>query len=369
VTEVQPDDAAKVAGIFGYLADRDFHGYSRLYEYLARRIARDDFIPHLVTAANKRSHAPVLFLACVHDIVLRHPDSELAQAYGEVSAGKDPAETDVWSLFRALVVDRADEVSHRLRTRKVQTNEVGRSAALVPAVSVVASRFDQPLALIEIGASAGLNLMLDRYCIRYEPRGRLGPEDSPVQIACQLRGPRHPAWDAPAPEIVSRIGIDRAPVDVYDDDAVGWLRACLWPDVPGRIERFDAAIAVARADPPALLSGDALDLFDSAVADVPDGVLPCLISTWVLAYLSPEARAELHHKVEALAQDRPLAYLTAEYEMTVPWLGPATRRPAMASGELPTRFGLAIWEDGHLETTLLGWMHSHALWLEWLDER
>ncbi len=153
-----------------------------------------------------------------------------------------------------------------------------------------------------------------------------------------------------------------------DDEAIGWLRACLWPDVPGRIERFDAAVDVARAEPPPLVAGDAVDLIDEAVKAVPDGVLPCLVSTWVLAYLDPRARVALQARVEALAQHRRLAYITAEYEMTVPWLGPASRRPTVTGGELPTRLGLAVWDQGGLETRLLAWMHAHARWLEWLDE-
>jgi hypothetical protein len=368
VAERSPDDAAKVAGIFGYLADRDFRGYSRLYEHLARRIAHDDVIPRLVSEANPRSHAPVLFLACVRDIVLREPESELAGAYDRVTAGADPADPDVWPIFRALVVDRADELARLLRTRKVQTNEVGRSAALVPAVSLVNALVGQPVALVEIGASAGLNLLLDRFHIRYEPRGELGPVDSPVQITCDLRGPRHPSWTAAAPEIVSRVGIDRAPVDVTDDDAGRWLRACVWPDVEGRTERLEAATALARAEPPDLRAGDAVDLIEEVVDAVPDGVTPCLISTWVLAYFSPEQRAALQKRVEAVARGRTLAYVTAEYEMTVPWLEPPARRPSLTSGELATRLGLAIWRDGTRQERLLGWMHAHALWLEWLDD-
>jgi hypothetical protein len=368
VPEPRSEDAAKVAGIFGYLADRDFHGYSRLYEHLARRVAHDDAIPVLVTRANQRSHAPVLFFACVRDILLRHPETDLAQAYDAVAAGADPAEIGVWPMFRSFVLDRADEVSDLLRTRKVQTNEVGRSAALGPAVTGVAAWFERPVALIEIGASAGLNLLFDRYCICYDPRGQLGPSDSPVQIECTLRGPRHPDWSRPPPEIVSRLGIDQSPVDVTDDDAVEWLRACVWPDVPGRTSRFDAAVSLARADPPTIWSGHALDLVTPAVEAVPDDVVPCLISTWVLAYLTPEERADLAAQVEALAQGRDLAYLTAEYEMTVPWLGPAPRRPTIVTSEIPTRLGAALWSGGRMEPRMLGWMHAHALWLEWLDE-
>src|SRR5579871_2617541 len=93
--------AARVAGIFGYLADRDFHGYSPLYEHLARQVAVDPELPGLVAAANPHNSAPILFFACVHDVVLRQPDGDLAQHYAAVVAGADPARTDVWAVFRA----------------------------------------------------------------------------------------------------------------------------------------------------------------------------------------------------------------------------------------------------------------------------
>ncbi len=93
------------------------------------------------------------------------------------------------------------------------------------------------------------------------------------------------------------------------------------------------------------------------------------MSTWVLAYLRPEARAALHDRVESIARHRAIAYITAEYEMTVPWLGPVSRRPAIDTGEVPTRLGLALWDGPRVEQWSLAWMHAHALWIEWLDER
>ena len=129
------EDAARVAGIFGYLADRDFRGYSPLYEHLARHIAADQAIPELVTRQCQRNHAPILFFACVHDLVLRDPDGDLAQAYQAVGNGSDPDQVDLWPRFQAVVADQRHEIDEMLRTRHVQTNEVGRSAALVPALT------------------------------------------------------------------------------------------------------------------------------------------------------------------------------------------------------------------------------------------
>jgi hypothetical protein len=108
----------------------------------------------------------------------------------------------------------------------------------------VASRFDRPLALIDVGASAGLNLRCDSYRIEYGSFGATGPADSPVRIECTVEGGRPPI--APRlPPIVSRIGIDRAPIDLENTDDVRWLLACVWPD-SGRLERTAASIRLAR---------------------------------------------------------------------------------------------------------------------------
>ncbi len=334
---------ARVAGIFGYLADRDFHGYSPLYEHLARRMAADDQLLALVTAS-RHNTAPILFFACVHDVVLRQPEGELARAYRAVADGGDPAALGVWELFRGLVLTRADELSHLMATRVVQTNEVGRSAALAAALALLADHGHRRLALVEIGASAGLNLLLDRYRITYAAddhhRQQIGPPDSPVQLACVLHGTRRPPSPAgPAPAITSRLGLDRMPVDVTDPDAVRWLQACLWPDLIERRQRLDAAVALAAADPPELWAGDALDLVDPAVAAADPGDLVVVISTWVLAYFTPSQRRQLHQVLDRLGRSRPLVWITAEYEANVAWLGPVGAPPPSIPASSPPDWG------------------------------
>ena len=378
MTGHQPEDAVKVAGIFGYLADRDFRGYSPLYEHLSRHISGDDLIPALVTGANRRSHAPILFFACVHDMVLRDPDGDLARAYEAVADGADPTEADVWPRLRALVAERHDELDHMLRTRQVQTNEIGRSSALAPALTAVGQWFGRPLALIEVGCSAGLNLLVDRYRITYAAGDGgvvIGPEDSAVQLSCEVHGTRRPPLPdptdelAPAPVVIgSRLGLDRNPVDVTDPDAVRWLQACVWPEIGDRRQRLDAAVALAAVDPPTLRAGDALDLIDEAVTGVDAGLVPCVISTWVLAYLTATQRHDLHGQLDRLGRRGPLAWVTAEYEANVPWLDPPGRRPALDLGQLPTRLGLELWDGGGPRGTSLAWMHAHGLWLEWLED-
>ena len=297
-------DATKLAGIFRFLAEVEFPGYSHLYEHLATRIADELWIPALISRHNRSSFAAVLFLDCVREITLAEPDLPLARRYEEIVDGADPLDPDPWPLFRELVAERRDELATLLETRAIQTNEVGRSAALLPAFSAVAERFDRPLALIEIGCSAGLNLFFDRFHIDYGEAGSVGPVDSPVRLTCAVRGELRPPIPAAAPRVVSRLGLDLSPIDVTDPVATRWLEACVWPDVPHRLERLRAAIELARLDPPELRAGNAVDLVTDAVRAVPEDAVACLDSTWVLAYFSDDERHELHRRLDELGADR-----------------------------------------------------------------
>ena len=219
------------------LADDDFAGYSPIYERIARALADDDRSLALLLDAAPTGRTPVLALAAVHDIVLAEPGSPLAEIYAGRSAG------DPWPPFRELLHTRSAEVLLRMRTRNIQTNEVGRSAALLPALAAVrasalAAGDDRPLALVELGPSAGLNLLLDRYAVTYRRDGSVvaavGDPGSPVQLACEVRGPADPLVEGLPVPIASRVGLDLSPVDVTDPEARRWLSACVWPGVPDR---------------------------------------------------------------------------------------------------------------------------------------
>jgi hypothetical protein len=377
---------AKLAGIFTWLADTEFDGYAPLYQHLARRIAAEPWIPAFVTQHNRSSFAAVLFLDCVRDLTLVDPDLPLARRYAEIAAGGDPLDPDPWPLFRQTVVDHRAELATRLETRSIQTNEVGRSAALLPAFEVVSRRFARPLALIEVGCSAGLNLFFDQFHLTFirpddgSTSGPIqsgpiqsgpiqsGPIQSGVHLTCELRGDLQPAIPAVPPAVASRLGIDVRPVDVNDADAIRWLEACVWPDVPHRLERFRAAVALARLDPPEIRQGNAVDLVADAIAAVPDDAVACLDSTWVLAYFSDAERDELHRLLDQLGATRSIAYVTAEYpENGGSWVPQPPRDTVSLDHRSPTLLGLGLWDHGSTEHRALAWMAPHGQWLDWLD--
>ena len=149
----------------------------------------------------------------------------------------------------------------------------------------------RPLAQIEIGASAGLNGLWDHYAYDYAGTPA-GDPDSPLRIACELRGGAMPPLDPPP--VAWRAGIDLSPVDLRDPDDVRWLRACLWPDQRARHERFDAAVEVARVHGPVdIRRGDALAMLPGVIESAPAGALLCVFHTAALAYFTREQIADL----------------------------------------------------------------------------
>ncbi len=198
-----------------------------------------------------------------------------------------------------------------MQQRRTQTNEPARCAPLYPLLSAL----PQPLALIEVGASAGLCLYPDRYAYDYDGT-TTGDSTSPVQISCSTRGPQPPTGHRL--RIASRIGIDLTPLDVRDRDNTNWLRALIWPEHHDRTARLNAAIDIAAADPPRLIQGDLNERLPEAVAAAPDDATIVVFHTAVMPYLPQWERhcfveQTRHLGVRWIAQETPkaLPHITA----------------------------------------------------------
>ena len=322
-------------------------------------MADDAEVLDLVLEAPLSGLQPNVLLAAAHDLVLQGVDHPLAAIYaGESSA--DPG-----LAFCDLVRSRADDVRWYLEHRRTNTNECGRTAVLVPALRWVAGIVGEPLVLLDGGASVGLNLHLDRYRLDYGPAGATGPAGSPVRVECAVVGeaPIEPV----APAIAARIGLDRAPVDLANDDDVRWQLACVWPDT-GRLDRTRAAIEVARGDRVEVVRGDLIDDLASTVARLPAGPPLCVTTSWVLAYVPGRDRGRFVEALAALSHDRPVAWISAE--------GPGVVRelPAPASdpsdGVVPSVLGVLRFEGGvQVAADVLGTCHPHGSSLTWLAGR
>ena len=349
-----------LADIWMYFADYECRRYSPLYDRICRSVSASDPVLDLVREAPPASHQPNLLLGVVHYLILGGLDHPLSAVYaGESAADPGPLFIDVCLTHRA-------EVLELLSTRHTHTNEVGRAAIIGPALTAAAARVGAPIGLVDVGCSAGLNLFCDAYHLDYGPAGSTGPADAAVQIECQVvRG------DVPIatvlPPIAVRVGLDRAPVDVRDDDAVRWLLACVWPDT-GRLERTRLALAEVRRTPPQVVAGDAVDSVAEILLGLPPEVVPVVTTTWVLGYLSPTRRVAFRNELARVSEARPIAWVSAEGPGVVDLFADAVG-PENPDGITASTLGLVVFDRGTINDELLGFVQPHGRWIDWRANR
>jgi len=201
--------------------------------------------------------------------------------------------------WRDFVLARADAVVAECERRGVQINEPLRLAALLPALS----RVQGPIALLELGAAAGLCLYPDRYSFRIVDDGRtrlrVDPADgpSPVMLTSRVSGALPPLR---VPEVVWRAGIDLAPLDVRQEADRAWLEALIWPGEHDRRRRIEAAMGIAAASPPRLYAGDALERLEEVANRAPRAATLVVTTPGMLVYLDRAHRARLVEGIRAL---------------------------------------------------------------------
>ena len=274
---------------------------SPLYAVFGHAVAENEELLELANEALEGQPPPNVLFAAVHALLASTPGEPLA-AYYATLGGDKPADADAAELLARFCRDYRDELLPVIRTRLVQTNEVRRSAVLLPAFASIAEDSGKSLALIEIGPSAGLNLLFDRYQYHYREI-HVGDPASQVVLDCE---PRAPMPEFTIPNVASRTGIDLNPLDVTNPEDVSWLRALLWPEHTDRLALMNAAIEVARREPPTLLRGALFNRIPELVMNAPADATACLFATFVLNQFTPAMLERLRQLLLDLSTHREL---------------------------------------------------------------
>ncbi len=308
-----------------------------------------------------------VFLASVHHLLLEGADHPLASHYPSVCARRGVECTRVsdarlTGAFASFCRAFRHEIAQCCATRATQTNEVGRCAILRAVLGSLHARGDRTVSLLDLGCSAGLNLLVDEYACVYGDADA-GPSTATVVLRCELVGALP---ELSIPEIETRVGLDLAPIDVTDPDAVTWLLACLWPDDLDRFGRLERAVdvAIARRGEVVIVRGDMVDALERAASSASSATRLVVANCWSAAYLPEARRHELAARVASLARERPVTWVTMEGPRVARDLGvlAATARLAHrgASVVCVTEFA-----DGTAHSSFVAETHAHGVWLDW----
>jgi hypothetical protein len=323
-----------------------------LYEAFTRGVAKDRDLKELAHSVRPGQPPANVLYAAVHYLLLRGNDHELRRFYPNLNGGTAGHDLErAFPSFRSFVAAHRNSVASLVRKRVTNTNEVARSAVLHAGFQALFRMTAKPLHLIELGPSAGLNLIWDRYRFEYRRNGAKiisAASGSPLTIEVEIRGERLPPH-GPAPLVASRLGLEQNPVDLSSGDERDWLRALVWPDHVGRFAKLDQALEVASNESFLIRVGDALELLPDALGEAPENAVVCVYHSFVTYQFSEEQRAALDDLLITASLRRPVWRLSFEGKV---------------SGEAP----LILYEygDGVRTNHLLAQAQPHGAWLEWL---
>ncbi len=294
---------------------------------------------------------PLRVTGGLHHLALTGADTRLRPVYAGEVTDQDAVDALVLDM-----VEKHDAVLAPWLDGPPQTNEAGRSASIMGGLLWLAQRTVPRFDLFELGASAGVNTMMDRYA--YDLGGtQAGPEGSPMQIAPEWRGTGAPP-EPPAGFEINRLrGCDLTPINLSDSAAALRLKAYVWPDAAARLERIDAAIQLASERAPDVIEQDAATFVEHVLAQPQaESTTRAMFHSIMWQYMPAQAQDAITAMMEdhggQATREKPLAWVSLE------------TNPETFRHELRVRY----WDGGDGDGTphLLGNAHPHGAWVEWL---
>lgn len=259
-----------------------------------------------------------------------------------------------YAVLRAALLADDGPIRDTVLSRATQTNEVGRLATLVPALALAAGPERAPLALLEVGASAGLCLYPDRWSYRWQTGAGDVVTGAGPELVCRVEGP------APLPTAALTVdwrgGVDLHPLDVTDEDAMAWLTALVWPEQEDRRARLATAIEIARPDPPDLVAGDLLDHLPDLIAAASAHGRVVVFHSAVVAYLDEGQRRRFEELMADLVAGGACHWVSNEGKNVLP--GVTATGPPVPQDHPTFILGL----DGRA----VAWTHGHGRSMRWL---
>lgn len=297
-----------LAQTFLTFAEKECKGSSLIYEYLSKQIAMDNSLLKIASRAREGQPVPNLLFGAVHYLLLKGTEHPLKDYYPSI-VETPKSFKDSFSIFKDFCMNCQKEIEVILQTKLVQTNEVRRCSYLYPAFCMIYERAKKPLALMEIGTSAGLQLNWDKYCYSYGKDKWYGKIDSELPITAEIKGVNRPFLHKTAPPVTTRIGLDLHTIDLQDEEEELWLKSLIWPEHKERLFLFEKAVHYCKEDSLNLITGDGVSLLPQYAETIPDDSVICIFHTHVANQMPLEGKQLLLQTVDAIGAQRDVFHL------------------------------------------------------------
>lgn len=329
---------------FTNFSARECKGSSKLYEHLSLKISEDHEMLELSSSSGEGQPVPNLFLAAVHYLLLSGSNHILKEYYPSITKYPRPVEAS-FTHFKDFCRQHREEIISILKNKLVQTNEIRRCAYLYPSFCFIYNKVKKPLSLVEIGTSAGLQLLWDRYSYSYGTNEFFGDLGSKVHLTAELRKGKVPLLFQSSPPVVSKIGIDLHVNDLSNSEDYLWLKSLIWPEHKERIELFEKAAQLFNENPIKLMEGDGVSLLGDVVKQIPLDSVVCIFHTHVANQIPNDLKKQLIENVKSIGAQRDVFHLYNNV-----W---------------DAQLHLDYFINGNEYNEIIGMTEGHGRWFDW----
>jgi hypothetical protein len=338
---------------FGDTADGDGEV---LYKKISEIIINSEYLLKIADNVPLGQPFANIFFGGVHLLLLKEYKHKLSDYYSTIQSNNEikPIDNSLKSIFIDFVKQYQDEIIEICKTKKVQTNEIGRCSFLIPGLNYIFDLTKKPLVLLELGTSAGLLLNYDKYGINYLNQNQItGDPNSEVQLECAVMGDVvPPIFDLP--KVKKKIGIDLYPVNCRSSDESLWLLSLVWPKHIKRFNSLEKALNICKSSPATfeLIAGDGFRNIENYLSEYGESEFTlCIYHSFAINQISKEEQDEYYDNLKAYTASNNKRI----FELRVNWLPDSKHQ--LVLNEI---------SDGEISTTELANIHHHGRWIEWL---
>ncbi|ALC90031.1 hypothetical protein AM500_09750 [Bacillus sp. FJAT-18017] len=302
--------STKLPETFKAFAERECKGSSKLYESISLKLAEDPYVLELCSHAPLGQPVPNLLYGAVHYLLLKEKDHPLARFYASIDSKPQSPEA-AFPHFKNFCAAHREKIIELLQIKMVQTNEVRRCGYLFPTFNYIYTKTNKPLALIEIGTSAGFQLLWDHYSYSYNKGTIYGSRESELVIQTEVIGKGKPLFPYSLPPVQARYGIDLHINDMRNEEDSLWMKALIWPEHQTRRELFEKAEQCMQQNQGKItfIEGNGVDLLPAIAGGIPDEITIVVFHTHVANQMPYETKIKLLETIKTIAAKRDIFHL------------------------------------------------------------